>query len=45
MIIVSSYSLYRLGELNILKVLVEEAHCDVTIENNSEETPLHVACR
>ena len=33
------------GHLNVVKFLINEAHCDPDVKDNDGSTPLHRACR
>ena len=35
----------RRGHLDVVKYLVNDAHCDPNVGNKDGETPLHLVCR
>ena len=35
----------RQGHLDVVRCLVNDAHCDPNVKNKDGETPLHLACR
>ena len=35
----------RLGDLDVMRSLVNDAHCDPNVKNKDGETPIHWACR
>ena len=39
------YAIFEAEVLEVVKYLVKERHCDLTIQNNEGELPLHIACK